>query len=173
VSSTANATPVSDQEVATGFAAALSQMVALTASKQPLTCFHAVRAPSISVKEYMARIFRFFGCSGSCYVLGLVYIDRLIQSQPHIAVTTLSVHRLLYVSMMIAAKFHDDIFYSNSYYAKIGGLSLKEVNSLEAKFLKYLDFRLQVNAVEFVKYRNLCLAILKGPQQAAGESVRP
>lgn len=166
--------PVSDREVATGLAAALAQMVAMTAdTKAPLTRFHAEREPNISIRDYTARIARFFGCSGSCYVLGLVYIDRLIQRNPHIAVTSLSVHRLVFISLMVASKFHDDIFYSNSYYAKIGGLQLKEVNSLEARFLKFLDWKLQVNAVEFVKYRNLCLAMARGPRAAPSGAVVP
>jgi hypothetical protein len=32
---------------------------------------------------------------------------------------------------MIAAKYADDFFYKNEYYAKIGGISKLEINSLE------------------------------------------
>ena len=28
--------------------------------------------------------------------------------------------------VMLAAKFHDDLYYSNAYYAKVGGLQVKE-----------------------------------------------
>lgn len=32
---------------------------------------------------------------------------------------------------MIAAKYIDDFFYKNDYYAKVGGISRTEINSLE------------------------------------------
>lgn len=32
--------------------------------------------------------------------------------------------------MTVAAKFNDDLFYKNSYYAKVGGISVEELNNL-------------------------------------------
>jgi hypothetical protein len=33
--------------------------------------------------------------------------------------------------MVVSAKFADDTFYKNSYYAKVGGISTEEMNNLE------------------------------------------
>lgn len=46
---------------------------------------------------------------------------------------------------MIAIKWHDDEYYKNEYYAKIGGINAKEMNALESEFLKLMDFRLFVD----------------------------
>jgi len=42
---------------------------------------------------------------------------------------------LLLVANVIAVKYNEDIYYANSYYAKIGGISLSELNLLEKEFL--------------------------------------
>ena len=64
-------------------------------------------------------------------------------------VTALSAHRLLVTSVLVATKFLDDSYYSNVYFAKVGGVSLTELNGLEVELLLRLDFRLHVLPEEF------------------------
>jgi Cyclin len=56
-------------------------------------------------------------------------------------------------SIMVAAKFFDDQYYNNAYYAKVGGVPCGELNSLETEFLFGVNFGLSVTADEFYKYR--------------------
>ncbi len=55
---------------------------------------------------------------------------------------------------MIAAKYIDDSYYYNNDYAKIGGVSNKEINALEAEMIKLLNFELHVTAEKFEKYKD-------------------
>eukprot|EP01033_Poteriospumella_lacustris_P002920 gene2920-2132_t len=55
---------------------------------------------------------------------------------------------------MVAAKYHDDLFYNNAYFAKLGGIPLPELNMLEVEFLKLLDFSMFVHANLFEKYQS-------------------
>lgn len=73
-----------------------------------LTVFHGLRAPTISIEKYLERIFKYANCSPACFVVAYVYIDRLMQRQPDLPITSLNVHRLLITSVMTAAKFLDD-----------------------------------------------------------------
>jgi hypothetical protein len=84
--------------------------------------FHALRPPAISIRDYLHRVLKYAACSGECFVLALVYIDRLIQSNPTFVVNSLNIHRLLITSVMLAAKFFDDQYFNNAYYAKVGGV---------------------------------------------------
>lgn len=43
---------------------------------------------------------------------------------------------------MAAAKFFDDFYYKNEYYAKIGGISKIDINSLEIELMQTFDFSL-------------------------------
>ncbi len=40
-------------------------------------------------------------------------------------------------------------YYKNSYYAKVGGITTKEMNRLELEFLFRIDFRMSITAREF------------------------
>ena len=62
--------------------------------------------------------------------------------------------RLLLTSILIAIKFNEDDFYSNTYYAKVGGITLLEINNLENEFLKYLDMKLWIDIQIYTKYQN-------------------
>jgi|UniRef100_A0A2N9H023 hypothetical protein len=116
-----------------------------------VTIFHGLRAPTLGIRQYLDRIFKYSGCSPSCFVVAYIYVDRFLQNT-EVHLTSLNVHRLLITSVMLAAKFIDDAFFNNAYYAKVGGVSTAELNRLEMKFLFSIDFRLQVNVDMFGKY---------------------
>lgn len=72
-----------------------------------ITVFHGLRAPSLSIQQYIDRIFKYSCCSSSCFVIAYIYMDRFIQ-QTNIFITSLNIHRLLITTVMVAAKFMDD-----------------------------------------------------------------
>ncbi|KAI3826831.1 hypothetical protein L1987_00887 [Smallanthus sonchifolius] len=119
---------------------------------QKISAFHGLTRPTISIQSYLQRIFKYANCSPSCYVVAYVYLDRFTQQQPAISINSLNVHRLLITSVMIAAKFMDDMYYNNAYYAKVGGISITEMNFLEVDFLFGLGFQLNVNPTTFHNY---------------------
>ncbi|XP_024981789.1 cyclin-P3-1 isoform X3 [Cynara cardunculus var. scolymus] len=85
-------------------------MLQTTQTKDELiTVFHGSRAPTLTIQQYVDRIFKYSRCSPSCFIVAYVYIDRFIRSG-NIVVTSLNVHRLLITSVMLAAKFIDDEF---------------------------------------------------------------
>jgi len=148
-----------DEQVVVGLAIAIERMAALATRAETVTDFHCASAPAMSIRDYIDRVRKFFGCSIECYVVGLVYIDRLVKHHPDIVVSPLSCHRLLITSILLAAKFQDDVFYTNTFYAKVGGLKLNELNVLEQRMLGLLDYRLFVPPSEYELYRRiLCRA---------------
>ncbi|KAF2156912.1 cyclin-domain-containing protein [Myriangium duriaei CBS 260.36] len=67
-------------------------------------------------------------------------------------VDSFNIHRLVIAGVTCASKFFSDIFYTNSRYAKVGGLPLPELNHLELQFLLLNDFRLSVPVEELEAY---------------------
>jgi len=57
-----------------------------------------------------------------------------------------------YFSVMLAAKFFDDQYYNNKYYAKVGGITPSEMNTLEVEFLFMAKFSLFVSSDTYSKY---------------------
>jgi ATPase subunit of ABC transporter with duplicated ATPase domains len=79
----------------------------------------------------------------------LVYIERALERGSGLATADLELHRLFLTSMVIAAKFHDDMHCCSSYYAKVGGVTVAELTKLEAQFMTMLDWRLYVTEDEY------------------------
>lgn len=133
---------------------ARNEQLASSPSQQgkKLTIFHGLRAPSISIAKYLERIFKYTSCSPSCFVVGYVYLDRLIHQQPDLLVTSLNVHRLLVTSLLVATKMLDDVHFNNAFFARVGGVSVGELNRLELEFLFRLDFKLGVTTSVFESY---------------------
>ena len=99
----------------------------------------------------ICRLYRYSKCSVECLVLALIYIDRFIQSSG-IQVNSLTVHRILLTSVVLAAKTYDDNFYTNTHYARVGGVPVEELNSLELKFLCGISCSLYGSCEEYQRY---------------------
>ncbi|CAG8909038.1 unnamed protein product [Penicillium egyptiacum] len=67
-------------------------------------------------------------------------------------VDSFNIHRLVIAAVTCASKFFSDVFYTNSRYAKVGGLPLVELNHLELQFLLLNDFRLAITVEELESY---------------------
>jgi hypothetical protein len=53
---------------------------------------------------------------------------------------------------MLAAKFFDDQYFNNPYYAKVGGVPPQEMNNLEVEFLFMANFTLYVSTETYSQY---------------------
>jgi len=125
-----------------------------TARSDPgqVTKFHALKAPGIGVEAYLDRVHKYASCSNECFILALIYIDRLIERN-NFLLTELNVHRVVITAILLAAKFFDDAYYNNAYYAKVGGVLVSELNGLEVDFLFRINFSLHVQPDVFEKYK--------------------
>lgn len=77
--------------------------------QQKISVFQGLTRPNISIQSYLERIFKYANCSPSCFIVAYVYLDRFTQKQPSLPVNSFNVHRLLITSVMVAAKFMDDM----------------------------------------------------------------
>jgi len=138
-------------------ASVLNQLIArndkMPINPEGMTRFHAFKPPSITVQNYLNRVVKYVACSTECFIMALIYIDRIIQRNTYFIITSLNVHRLLITSVMLAMKFFEDSYYTNAYYAKVGGVSCSEMNLLELDFLFLIDFSLNVSPELFNRYR--------------------
>lgn len=117
-----------------------------------LSLFAGTSEPSISIGMYLEHLARGFQCSRACFVIAIVYIDRLVQRHRDFRLNSLNVHRIALTALLIAVKFQDDKFFANLYYANVGGVKTQELNSLEVRLLRLLDYRLHVQPEEFERY---------------------
>jgi len=119
---------------------------------EPNRTFEASKVPSISLEAYVKRIEQYSGCTRATMVAALVFIDRILEKNPHFFLTERNVHRLLLSCVVAALKFYEDSFYSNKFYARIGGVSVLEMNALEIAQLNMINFDLYVSPARFAQY---------------------
>jgi len=115
----------------------------------PANFFVSRSEPHIAIEDYLQRLQKYLECSESCCVLAWIYIDRLIEMQPSIAVTPRSIHRLFAIAMVISVKFQDDTPLSNAYCAKVSGFRLGDLNLSEARFASLIDWKFYVSPEEY------------------------
>jgi len=115
------------------------------------TLFHSSRLPPISIRDYVARIAKYSKCSDVCLVIALVLMDRFLVAAG-IPLSHYNVHRMCLTSVMVATKCQDDVYYSNSYYASIGGIPTLEMNKLELTFMTMIQWRTWVQWPEYEEY---------------------
>lgn len=122
--------------------------------------FHARNVPTIVLEGYLSRIHKYCPASNEVFVSLLVYLDRMSKMAREACGKTFpidmyNIHRLIIAGVTVASKFFSDVFYTNSRYAKVGGLPLAELNQLELHFLLLNDFRLTISCEEMDYYTKM------------------
>ena len=120
--------------------------------------FMTQNIPSMSIKDYLLRLSQFTKMSESTIIIILIYIDR-ISNLNNFRLTYRNIYKLILSAMVVAIKYNEDIFYSSSIYAKLGGLSISELNYLEFEFLILIKFSLFIEKDLFDKYKNNLLSL--------------
>lgn len=116
-------------------------------------CFYSKKIPTMSVQDYLRRIIKYSKVETSTLILSIIYIDRVCEREKYV-LNLYNIHRFLLASILVAIKYNEDDFYRNTQYAKIGGIDLSELNSLEDEFCRLLNFSLFVSEIEFTKYKH-------------------
>ena len=96
--------------------------------KQNKNIFTAKSVPKISISDYLIRILKYSFIERNTLIITLIYIDRLCE----ISKITL--------------------IYNNKYYSEVAGVSLKELNLIENKFIELCNCKMFVSNNLFENY---------------------
>ncbi|KAK5936958.1 Pho80p cyclin [Knufia obscura] len=114
----------------------------LTLSTSNLTRFHSRAPPGISVHDYLSRLTTHATLSPPILLSMVYYIDKLCALYPAFTISSLTVHRFLITAATVASKGLSDSFWTNKTYARVGGVSVKELALLELEFLIRIQWRI-------------------------------
>lgn len=82
-------------------------------------------------------------------LLILHYIDQICSRIPLFTLNTLTCHRFVIAAVTVSSKGLCDAFCTNNLYAKVGGITVQELNMLEREFLSAIEWRLTVSKIFF------------------------
>lgn len=123
-----------------------------TGSTSNLTRFHSRAPPGISVVDYLQRLTTYATLSPPILLSMVYYIDRLASFYPAFTISSLTVHRFLITAATVASKGLSDSFWTNRTYARVGGVSVKELALLELEFLVRVQWRIVPRPETLVDY---------------------
>ena len=130
--------------------------------------FTTVNIPSMPIKDYLLRLSQFTRVNESTIILTLIYIDRICKMN-NFSLNFNNIYKLIICSMIIAIKYNEDNFYSSEVYAKLGGVTVKELNFLEFQFLILIKFSLFVEKELFDKYYDNLISINEDNKSESGD----
>ncbi|KAF2755641.1 cyclin-domain-containing protein [Pseudovirgaria hyperparasitica] len=117
-----------------------------------LTRFHSRAPPGISVRDYLNRLIVHATLSPPILLSMVFYVDRLCALYPAFTISSLTVHRFLITAATVASKGLSDSFWTNNVYARVGGVSTKELALLEVEFLRRVEWRIVPKPEVLVDY---------------------
>lgn len=120
------------------------------------TRFHARSPCGISILDYLQRITKYLVVERATLLMLVCYVDRICAKKPIYMITSLTAHRFIITAIVIACKTISDTYSTNTFYARVGGLPLGELNLLELEMITVLDWNLGCkNEVLQQYYENL------------------
>ena len=117
-----------------------------------ISVFSSNKTPQISIKKYLTRIMKYSKPETSTVIICLIYIDKICENSS-LQLSIYNIHRIILSCMILALKYNEDDYYSNKYYAKVGGISLKELNELEYNIMVLLQFNFFIDDITYEKYQ--------------------
>ena len=121
--------------------------------KECINKFTIKKVPSITINKYLRRIVKYANPEQSTLIMVLIYIDKICDNS-NVQLTANNIHRLILASIVLSIKNNEDDYYSNEYYAKVGGISLDELNSLEYAMIILLDFNVYIDEEIYYNYES-------------------
>jgi hypothetical protein len=105
----------------------------------------------VTLQYFFGRIKRYSKIEESTLIIILIYADRMCTTSG-IILNPHNIHRIILGCLLLAIKYNEDIYFTNEQYAKIGGVSLEELNRLESNSIVLLNFKLYISEDLFQKY---------------------
>ena len=107
--------------------------------------FNAKQPPDISILDYLKRIDSYGIDNFSTLILTFYLIQLYFDIVGTDQCTKANIHRIILSAFMISLKFNEDTtLYQQSYYARMLGVPLQELNYLETYFLTIIDFNIPI-----------------------------
>jgi hypothetical protein len=93
--------------------------------------FNSSSQPPIRLDAFLRRIHKYTHFSPQCLILAIIYIDRYNMSKEEFSLNWLNVHKILLTALLIAVKFHDDLYYDNKAFELAGGVNTAQLMKFE------------------------------------------
>ncbi len=131
----------------------ITQHIDLKENLKSENVFLTAKIPKITLSEFFGRIIQYAKLDYPTIICLFIYIERISEK---IELTWFNIHKIIIASMLAAVKMNQDEIFPNSYYARVGGISLDEINYIELSFYNLIRYNLHIDALCYQEYETLC-----------------
>ena len=117
-----------------------------------INLFNLKTLPNLSFKEYLEKSIVSLTNEENTIIYSLIVLDRFISSG--IILTKYNLFLSFLVSFLISVKINEDKIYADNVYAKLGGIDLKTLSTLEKIFLDVVGYNIIVSEEDFKIYKS-------------------
>lgn len=117
--------------------------------------FYSKKQPPIALEDYLTRLHKYCPMSTAVYLATSLYIHRLAVIERILSVTGRNVHRLVLAGLRVASKALDDLCHAHTRFAKVGGVTERELGRLEVSFCFVTNFELKVDEKMLLSHAKL------------------
>ena len=112
----------------------------------------STKSPSkVTLQYFFGRIKKYTKIEKSTLIIILIYADRMCTTSG-IILNPHNIHRIILGCLILAIKYNEDLYFTNEQYAKVGGVSVQELNDLELYSIQLLNFNLFISEDIYEKY---------------------
>ena len=116
--------------------------------------FNSTKPPRISIYDFFDRIIKYCKIDVATFVSMMIYIDK---ARECIQFTNFNIHKIILGSLICSIKYCNDEIYPNTYYARVGGIDLEEMNVIEITFCALLGFDFYIDDEIYFQYESYCI----------------
>jgi len=113
--------------------------------------FYLEQIPNISLDYYIMHLFKYTNMSISSLILAVIYIDQFCEKFRY-ALTIHNIFRILLIFVYISLKLNEDFIIKSEFYAKIAGVSIKDLNALEYQMCVAMNFDFYIKDDYYQQY---------------------
>ncbi|CRG90438.1 hypothetical protein PISL3812_07482 [Talaromyces islandicus] len=121
--------------------------------------FYSKKAPPITLEQYLQRLHKYCPMSTAVYLAASIYITRMVDIERTLVVTPRNVHRLVLAGLRVAMKALEDLSYPHSRFARVGGVTERELTRLEITFCFLTNFGLRVDSHALMRQLTLLRSV--------------
>lgn len=117
------------------------------------SAFFCSQQPPITPTKFAERLAEYLHCSPEAFVVASIFVWRLHEVQPVLFCGD-TTHKIMLAAAVCGAKWTDDKFFTNGYYAEVGGVPQRTLNKVERELAMHLRFGFFVIPEAFGKMRS-------------------
>ena len=112
--------------------------------------YHCCIIEELSVVDFVILCYKSLNFDAHMMILAMMILDKILAK--NFVLTEKNVHKTFFICMMEVHKFFNDVTFRNNDYAKLCGISTKELLQLELEFMDFVDYNMNITEENYFAY---------------------